>query len=371
MSAPARLVISDTILFEHEQRGVARYFDVILEAIVTEFGGQVVCCSPHHRVRRPAQHIPVPRLPRRVRLNKLLQDGIASLTATAVRAKVVYSPYYGNAVTKAGEVFTVYDMIDELRLNYADPPSPAGRHFLEEKRRCLERATLLFAISETTANDVTRCYPKVDPRKIIVTPLGVEANFLTGRAAPPMPEAGRPYFLYVGHRNRYKNFMRLLEAYAHSGLSADYNLRVVSPVAQPWTEAEGTLIRQSGLEQRVNCIVSPSDQELRALYAAAHAFVYPSEYEGFGLPILEAMASGTLVLASRAGPIPEVGGEAAVYFDPLDTESITHCLRLSVELSEAERGRRLDSGHARARQFTWARCQQQTVHALRPLLASA
>lgn len=361
------LVVSDTILFASAQRGVARYFELILKAMVETFGERVVYCSPVKRSIRPAKRIPVLRLPRRVRLNQLLQDSVASFAAAGLRARVFYSPYYGNALTAARQVFTVYDMIDELLPAYADRRRPAVRRLLEEKRRCIERAALLFCISQNTANDVLRCFPELNPAKIVVTPLGVEPAFFEEAAPPSGLQTARPYFLYVGHRARYKNFLRLLEAYGESGLAAGYDLRVIAPVPRPWTNAETALMQRFGLAERIQLTVAPSDRELAAYYAAAHAFVYPSEYEGFGLPVLEAMASGTLVLASQAGAIPEVAGAPALYIDPLLVGDIAACLRASTQLSEGDRFERIAQGRARARTFTWARCQEQTVTALQQL----
>ena len=106
-------------------------------------------------------------------------------------------------------------------------------------------------------------------------------------------------------------------------------------------------------------------EDLPGLYAAADALLMPSQYEGFGLPILEAMASGTLVATSNTASMPEVGGDIAFYFDPYDTESIAEGLRRIATLSDDERARRIDQGVTRAHTFTWTRCQEQTIEVFR------
>ena len=107
----------------------------------------------------------------------------------------------------------------------------------------------------------------------------------------------------------------------------------------------------------------------RRAYAGAYAFVYPSLYEGFGLPILEAMASRTLVCTSNVSSMPELGGESALYFVPESVESIAACLIRSAAMTTEERCSRIESGVERARFFAWERCVTQTIDVLRDLAA--
>jgi glycosyltransferase involved in cell wall biosynthesis len=169
----------------------------------------------------------------------------------------------------------------------------------------------------------------------------------------------------VGHRKLHKNFGRLLTAYHRSGLAKDFDLRVVSPGG--FEPEESRQIHDLHLEGSVGFYPAVGDTALREQYSQATALVYPSEYEGFGLPILEAMASGVLVATSNAASMPEVGGGAAIYFDPCDPESIAEGLRQVACLPAEQRAERIEQGIARARTFTWARCQRQTLQALRRL----
>lgn len=143
---------------------------------------------------------------------------------------------------------------------------------------------------------------------------------------------------------------------------------MISPGGGTFTPEEVDCIRRFQLEASVQLRRAVSEVELRDAYASAVALVYPSEYEGFGLPILEAMASGTLVATSNVSSMPEVGGDAAFYFDPTNSEAIAETLKQVAYLSTAERQQRLTQGRVRARASTWEQCQQKTIAALEELL---
>lgn len=360
------ILLNDNIHAPQMQRGVDRCFVHVVSAAGDRFGRDALLLSP----RADVFEAPVSRrrLPAPLARRRRLQSVATSVAALLQRARLVYSPYFGRLHTRSVEVYAVYDMIYELFPQHFPPSDPTIARFVAEKRRCFERATAIVAISEATARDVTRVHPHVDPARIHVIYPGVDERFLDVPPSQVNPN-GNPYFLYVGNRWLYKNFLRLLEAFGQSGLARDWDLRVVSPIEYPWTEAERSLLERFGLLSRVKLLNDVGDQTLRGLYASATAFLYPSEYEGFGLPVLEAMASGTLVAAARAASIPEAGGDVALYFDPLQTEEIVDCLRLIARMSDAERKARIDAGLVRARTFSWKQFRDQTADLLASTLA--
>jgi glycosyltransferase involved in cell wall biosynthesis len=359
-----RVFLSDTVRWPSSQRGVARYFRHLVEAATETFGPAAAVCSAHRRDYRPARYVrsfrpggrPLPRL----------HDLLASVAARRLGARVFYSPYYGKARTRAAQVFTVFDMIYERMPQYFRREAYRDLEFIAEKRACLERAAALLAISESTAGDLRALYPHLDPARVVVTPLGVEDVFFSApRSGRPAPE--RPYLLYVGHRRAYKNFSRLLEAFGRSDLPREVDLRVVSPLPSPFTAEEQAALNRHGLAGRVRLLTAVADEDLRDHYAGARALVYPSESEGFGLPLLEAMAAGTLVATSDLPVMHEVAGPAALYFDPADAESMAEGLRQVVSLPGADRAERLRRGLDRARSFTWERCRRQTMEVFQRL----
>ncbi len=223
----------------------------------------------------------------------------------------MFNAYYSNIQSTAFQVFTLHDMTPELLPQYFSPDYPGHRRFMAEKKRCAERAALIFSVSENTARDAIHYYRHLDASKIVVTPEGVDDFFFQPEPLPSEP-GGKPFFLFVGHRMLHKNFVRLLVAFKASGLAADIDLRVISP--HDFNLEETRAIREIGLHNSVKILPAASDTVLRASYAQSMALVYPSEYEGFGLPILEAMASGTLVATSNVSSMPEVGGDVGSVF---------------------------------------------------------
>ena len=183
------------------------------------------------------------------------------------------------------------------------------------------------------------------------------ANSLTAAPGDVRPLA-QPYVLFVGMRAAYKNFDRLLDALAHSPqLPSD--LRLACFGGGPLTPAERERIAAAGLAHRVHPF-GGGDHVLASLYAHASAFVYPSLYEGFGIPLLEAMHYGCPVLASRIACFVEVAGPAVLYFEPHDPEDLGGQLARLLSDSALRAGL-VAAGKERERQFSWERCARETV----------
>lgn len=343
------------------QGGVKRVFRHLTDGIVASYGRRAIVYAPEQHDYGQARYLRSPGLPGRV------HDVMASLVATIYRAQVLVTAYYGTAFGPSRRVYAVYDMIHEVLPHYFPPRTPYERRFVAEKRRCLLAGERLIAISHSTARDVVAVYPEVDQARIVVAHLGVDESFFGDHPWPGAPPA-RPYLLYVGQRSAYKNFRRLLEAFGETGLAARCDLRVISNEHGGFTADEQALMRRYGIERAVHLQARVSDAELVAHYQRAVALVYPSEYEGFGLPIIEAMAAGTLVVTSARSSMPEAGGEVAFYFDPASVTEIAVRLGEVVGLPAEERARRIAAGVDRARHFSWRRFHQTVDGALGPLL---
>jgi alpha-1,3-rhamnosyl/mannosyltransferase len=230
-------------------------------------------------------------------------------------------------------------------------------------RPALWRAAALPCISEATRADLVRLFGRARGKDSVI-PLAADAGFSAPVAAPGHPALeGKPYVLAVGTLEPRKNLERLMEAWWSLDESArgDAVLALVGPVG--WDAAP---ILAAARDRGAHLLGRVSEDELRALYAGASAFAYPSLYEGFGLPILEAMAAGAPVLTSTVSSLPEVAGDAALLVDPFDVGAIAAGLaRLlgDAALADDLRAR----GWARAAEFSWARTAAETLELLKGL----
>jgi glycosyltransferase involved in cell wall biosynthesis len=220
-------------------------------------------------------------------------------------------------------------------------------------------ADRVIAISQATADDLVR-YTGVDRRRVVVIPHGVAPVF-TPLAKKTMPWAR--YMVYVGTLQPRKNLARLIEAFARAQTHPDTQL-VIAGRAGWLSEPLAEIARAHGVAERVHLIGFVPDAELPALLAGARAFVFPSLYEGFGMPVLEAMASGAAVLTSTTSALPEVAGEAACLVDPNDVDAIAAGIR-RLDGDDAYHGQLVAKGYIQAQRFSWTTCAATTLAVLR------
>jgi glycosyltransferase involved in cell wall biosynthesis len=281
----------------------------------------------------------LPRLPRRV----LAAADLVHATSAAV-------PPPGAKPL----VVTVHDLAFH---HHPEAYPPAGRAWHEQSMRvAAAEAAMLLTPSAATAADLTELYG-VEAGRIAVTPLGAGLGPADQPAARKLlAELGvpGPFLLAVGTREPRKNLPRLLAAFAAAAPELPgHHLVVVGPAG--W----GPGLEPPGAGARVVLAGRVPDATLAGLYELADGLAYPSLYEGFGLPVLEAMAAGTPVLTSDRSSLPEVAGDAALLVDPADEQAIAAALvRLATD--EALRTRLRAAGPSRAAAYTWQRCAELT-----------
>ncbi|MCX7855712.1 MAG: glycosyltransferase family 4 protein, partial [Anaerolineae bacterium] len=275
-------------------------------------------------------------------------------------------------------VVTVHDIVPYLTRR--DPGMRAYQNCWEEwldvlATRALNRADGLIVDSAYTRETVARVlgYP---PERIWAVPLGVDPALFAPRPVPPEFDARYGldrrcrYVLYVGSENPRKNLPFLLRAFArlHQDMPNVRLIRVGAVQYLPQARALEREVRELGLTDAVLHFSAVPDEDLVLFYNRADLFVFPSLYEGFGLPVLEAMACGTPVVCSDAASLPEVAGDAALQVSPSDEEGWAEAMYRALtdaHLREELRARGLE----RARAFTWERTAEETVQVYQEIFA--
>jgi len=295
----------------------------------------------------------------------------------AWRPELVHETYFSkirSGPTNRPSVITVFDMIGELGLEGAQPTFAQMK--ATNKYAAVSRADYVVCISEQTRQDLIRLF-NIQPEKVLTIHLGCDqeravANAQDSDENTAMLSArlssSRPYFLYVGLRQGYKNFAGLLRSIASSSrLKSSFDVFAFG--GGTFTSDEQALIDELKFAPEQIQQISGDDLTLTQLYQHASAFVYPSLYEGFGLPPLEAMLHHCPVVSSQASAMPEVLGDAAEFFDPSQTDSIAQALE-RVAFSNERRQELITKGVRRLKAFTWQACAERHLSLYQSVAAS-
>ena len=270
---------------------------------------------------------------------------------------MIHETYYSNQGKEKSSlprVTTVYDMIHEI--------FPENFPMRDEtsvwKRKTIERVEHVISISHSTKKDLVK-YFGVDEEKITVVHLGVDSSAFQTNNATPIETTFRPYLLFVGGRGGYKNFISLLNAFSSSTqLKQDFDL--VAFGGGEFNSDERNMVSTLGFSADQIRHVSGSDDKLASLYSNASALVYPSLYEGFGLPVLEAMACSCPVISSSTSSMPEVVGDAGEYCDPSSLDDIRRAVECVV-YSSTRSDDLIKRGLERVQLFGWKKCAVETI----------
>lgn len=292
-----------------------------------------------------------PFLPRKLK-RKSIQNTISLLEEQKMDLFIptYYDPYFLVHLKNKPFVLTVHDMIHELYPHYftSEPET------IHNKKLLIEAATKIIAISENTKKDLLHFYPHIDAEKVEVVYL---AHTITHQTIlnQNLPEK---YILFVGKRSVYKNFNFFVKAIVP--IMQQYpDIYIFCAGGNPLSPEELSLIDQLGLRGRV-LQKNFEDKELAGFYQNALCFVFPSEYEGFGIPVLEAMAAGCPVILTNNSSFPEVAGDAGIYFESNNSADLKEKLNDLLKDSEL-RKLHITKGVEQAGKFTWERTANETM----------
>lgn len=363
-----RIAFDHQIFGWQEYGGISRYAYELAAGLSTSCEQDTAILSPlyvnrylaHAPQQLKIQGIQVPALKRSGRVFRAINTLLVRPLMARFGPDIVHETYYsarGVAPRSAKVILTVYDMIHERFPEYFSIASPTRR----EKALAVARADHVICISEQTRRDLIE-YLGVPVAKISVVHLGFSLT-VAPQAVIQNEELSREFVLYVGSRTGHKNFLGLLRAYASSELLKN-EIDLVCFGGGELTAKEKELINELGFSAGRVRQVSGNDGLLGFYYQAARAFVYPSLYEGFGIPPLEAMSFGCPVVCSNTSSIPEVVGGAAVQFDPESYDSIRKAIE-EVVGSEELRAELIEKGNQRVLCFSWERCARETLDVYR------
>lgn len=317
-----------------------------------------------HGIGRFAKEV-IQRLPRAERLFggppllSLVEPFWLSLEVSRRRPAVYFTPGFNPPLwSKAPVVFTVHDLI---HLRFSEESSSLKRMYYQFiVRPAAHGSARLLTVSEYSKQEILD-WTGLPSEQVSVVYNGVSDPFIM---EGPIHVPEYPYLLCVSNTKPHKNLGRTLEGFARSGVSSEVRL-LLRVSSSPRIEEH---LHKLGIRDRVELIGQVTDEELAALYRGAVALLFPSLYEGFGLPVLEAMACGTPVLTSNVSALPEVVDNAGVLIDPYEVEAIAEGIRRLVEdsaLREELRRRGLE----RAKQFSWERTAQETWRVLQEAMS--
>ncbi len=294
------------------------------------------------------------------------------------RPDVFFSPsHYGPRFSLVPTAISIMD------LSYVYYPQLFNKDDLYQlnnwTRYSAKKASKIFTISNASRNDIIKEY-KVEPEKVVVTHLGIKgisnskfqiSNTGKNNKEQSMEDLNKKfgikgkYILFVGTLQPRKNISKLIEAF-----SKIINLELVIVGKKGWMYEEILAAPEKfGVKDRVIFLDFVDDSDLPSLYKNAQCFVLPSLYEGFGLPVLEAMKFGCPVLASNVSSLPEAGGDAAMYFDPENVEDIAKALSLMIN-DEGLRIKMIKKGYEQVKKFSWEKTAGQVLEELEKLKSS-
>jgi len=286
-------------------------------------------------------------------INKRYSQHIISSNNYDLLHPTYFDTYFLNNL-KTPYIVTVHDLIE-----FKFKEQFRNNSLMEQMERIIRKANRIISISENTKKDIIDIF-NINPDKIDIVYHGFNKPLRLREQNP----YGR-YILFVGKRNGYKNFITFAKA-ASVLLIKESDLKLIC-VGLPFNKDEVKELKELNIVEKTK-VLGVNEDELNDLYFHAQVFVYPTLYEGFGMPILEAFANNCPVCLSNTSSLPEVAGEAGVYFDPVNSDSILSAMEKVIYNSDFSK-KIIAAGTNRLNNFSWKYCAEQTINSYRKALS--
>lgn len=270
--------------------------------------------------------------------------------------------------------FKVMNIYDVAFLKYPQYVNTVAKSYVEKVKRCLRWTDLVLTISESSKQDIIQ-YLNVAAERVFVTPLASRycSNYLSSQNIEQLSQSvnydfSKPYLLFVSNIEPRKNIISIIVAFNElkQKYKIEHNLVLIG--RKGWNyQSIFAAIEASPYQKDIYHLDYLSDELVALFYTRADVFVYPSYYEGFGLPVLEAMTLGTPVVASNTSSLPEIAGDAAILIDPNDSNSLAEAIWEVINNSQL-RHELIQKGKARAKEYSWQHNARETFKAYRSLL---
>ena len=273
---------------------------------------------------------------------------------------IIHETYYSkHTFGNVKKVLTVYDMINELY--------PQNNNNSEEisniKRESIDRSDHIICISESCKNDLIKLF-KVDSSKITVTHL---ASDIRAENILLKNKRYKDFVLYVGSRRGYKNFSSLIEVFSKSNYLKK-NFKIAIYGGEKFSNEDDNILKKFNFSKDDIWIINSKKYSLKNIYSNVSLLVYPSLYEGFGLPLVEAMSCGCPIVCSDVGSLGEVGGAGLKYFDINDNHHMTYVIENILKSNETQE-QLIDYGYHRSKKFSWKKCALETLNIYKNLIS--
>ena len=358
------------ILYDHQAfsiqkyGGITRYFSELISRVTVNrnstyvsaglYKSKYLLCLRNRVNLFLGCHVGI-EIPKLGYLRRTINSLVSELLILLVYPDLIHETYFKSRsyffTRKSKLVITVHDMIHE---KFPESFSRYNRGLIR-KKRALRRVSGIICVSENTKLDLLELYPELIDLPIRVIYHGYNSNIFKFL---PHIHHERANFLFVGSRSGYKNFHNMFEAFKllwREGAP----IKLIVATGHPLTRVEELSFRSESFN--VEFHFGLNDSELCNLYNSCGVFIYPSLYEGFGMPILEAMACNIQVICANTSSLPEVGGEGAIYFNPSSVDDILIALRNYLAMTDEELSHRLKTQQLHLKKFSWENTAKQTL----------